>query len=260
MTHIEGKPAYLISRFALQKIASKATVNDDILQEQIAYYRARAGEYDDWFYRRNRYDRGAAINQQWFDEAAQVRRALEVLGHVTNALELACGTGIWTQELAKLADHVTALDAAEEVIAINRAKLNAANVTYQQADLFNWQPDQQYDLVFFSFWLSHVPPDRLASFLATVNRAVKPGGRLFIIDSTPDVDSSAKDSPERHDNVYQRRNLKDGSQFTIVKIYYEPDSLRDSLSAAGFRADVRTTDHYFIYASGVKEKEADAVS
>jgi len=230
-------------------------MSDDILQQQIAYYRARSGEYDEWFYRRNRYDRGAEANQQWFDEAAVVRKALHSLGHVGTALELACGTGIWTQELAKLADHVTALDASEEMLAINRAKLNAPNVTYQQADLFAWQPDQQYDLVFFSFWLSHVPPERLAPFLAMVNRALKPGGKLFIIDSTPDLGSSAKNSPKReNDGIYQQRNLNDGNLYTIIKIYYDPADLRVKLADAGFNADVQTTDHFFIYASGVKEQ------
>lgn len=34
----------------------------DILQQQIAYYRARAGEYDEWFYRIGRYDRSAEFN------------------------------------------------------------------------------------------------------------------------------------------------------------------------------------------------------
>jgi len=235
-------------------------MSEDVLQQQIAYYRARAGEYDEWFYRLNRYDRGAEINQQWFDEVAVVLRAVQALGHTDTALELACGTGIWTQELATLADSVTALDASEEVMAINRAKLNAANVTYQQADLFAWQPEQQYDLVFFSFWLSHVPPERLESFLAAVNRATKPGGRIFLIDSRPDETSTAKDNPLREDErIYRTRKLNDGSTYTIVKVFYEPDELSAALTYAGFAPNVGTTEHYFIYASAVKEREANAV-
>ncbi len=235
-------------------------MTDDILQQQIAYYRARAGEYDEWFYRLNRYDRGAELNERWFREATQVMKALESLGHVENALEIACGTGIWTQELVKISDHVTAVDAVEEVLTINRAKLGKANVTYLQTDIFTWQPEHQYDLVFFSFWLSHVPPEQLAPFLRLVNRALRPGGSLFIVDSTPDLTSSSKDSPRRDDgSILQKRKLNDGKFYTIYKIYYEPDDLRTKLQAAGFNADVRTTDHSFIYASGVKEKEDDAV-
>lgn len=35
----------------------------DILQEQIQYYRDRASEYDEWFFRQGRYDRGEAHRQ-----------------------------------------------------------------------------------------------------------------------------------------------------------------------------------------------------
>ena len=38
---------------------------DDTLREQIAYYRARADEYDEWFLRRGRYDHGDAENARW---------------------------------------------------------------------------------------------------------------------------------------------------------------------------------------------------
>ena len=50
--------------------------HDDLLQQQIAYYRARAGEYDEWFLRQGRYDRGPDLNQRWFDEVAVAVRAL----------------------------------------------------------------------------------------------------------------------------------------------------------------------------------------
>ena len=39
-------------------------MSDPILQEQIDYYRARAAEYDEWFNRQGRYDRGPQANQQ----------------------------------------------------------------------------------------------------------------------------------------------------------------------------------------------------
>ena len=47
------------------------------LSSQLDYYRARAAEYDEWWLRRGRYDRGAALNAQWFAEAAEVQAALE---------------------------------------------------------------------------------------------------------------------------------------------------------------------------------------
>ena len=52
---------------------------EDLLQEQVAYYRARSAEYDEWFLRRGRYDRGAERNAQWFEEVEQVRAKLASL-------------------------------------------------------------------------------------------------------------------------------------------------------------------------------------
>lgn len=229
-------------------------MSDTVLQQQIAYYRARASEYDEWFYRLNRYDRGKELNALWFAEVEVLQNTLRTFGHVSDVLELACGTGIWTRELATIAENVTALDASAEMLAINRAKVDAPNVQYQQVDLFAWQPQRQYGFVFFSFWLSHVPAERLAAFLAKVNSAVKPGGRVFMIDSRKETTSTAKDNPLREDeDIIRTRKLNDGREFQIVKVFYEPGDLRDHLTKAGFKADVSMTDHYFIYASGVKE-------
>ena len=42
--------------------------NDPLIAEQIAYYRSRAGEYDEWFLRQGRYDHGPELNERWFAE------------------------------------------------------------------------------------------------------------------------------------------------------------------------------------------------
>ena len=73
------------------------TVDDGLLEGQLAYYRARAGEYDEWFLRTGRYDRGPEWNRRWFSELEQVRRELDGFGPTGEVLELACGTGLWTR-------------------------------------------------------------------------------------------------------------------------------------------------------------------
>lgn len=225
----------------------------DILTEQIAYYRARAHEYDEWFYRVGRYDYGEALNQRWFDEVHQVMAALHAVGPVGDVLEMACGTGIWTEQLLGISQRVTALDASPEMLAINRDRLKAPNVTYHQVDLFDWEPQAQYDMVFFGFWLSHVPPERLDGFLDKAYRAVRPAGRLFLVDSRPAPTSSAHDhqpyEPETNTHV---RRLNDGSSYTIIKVFYDPSWLRARLMSVGFDVQARTTDTYFLYASGTR--------
>ena len=224
--------------------------HDDILLQQIAYYRARAQEYDEWFYRQGRYDHGADANAQWFREVEEVRQALRALGPADDILELACGTGIWTEELARIGRRVTALDASDEVIAINRGKLPGAPVTYVQADLFEWEPERAYDLVFFGFWLSHVPPETLAAFLQKVARAARPGGQVFMVDSRRHPLSGAKGTLKIEDEIYHTRQLNDGREFTIIKIYYEPDDLARHFDAAGFDLTARATAQFLVYAQG----------
>lgn len=228
-------------------------MTDKIIQEQIAYYRARANEYDEWFYRLGRYDRGEEFNQRWFDEVAVVKCALHQLQAAENILELACGTGIWTEELVKIGKKITAFDASEEVIEINRKKLHSANVKYQQVDLFTWEPDIEYDLVFFAFWLSHVPPTLLDLFLTKVCNSVRVGGQVFLVDSRFEPTSTAKNHFFEDDKkIYQTRKLNNGEEFQIVKIFYQPDELYKKLLKVGFKADVKVTNNYFIYANATK--------
>lgn len=225
----------------------------DVIQQQIDYYRARANEYDQWFYRTGRYDRGEELNQRWFDEVAIVKTALHQIEPVEHILELACGTGIWTQELLQKGQQITAIDAVAELIEINERKLQSPKVNYQQWDLFTWEPHQEYDLVFFSFWLSHVPPIELNSFFQKVSRSIRAGGQIFMIDSRFEPTSTAKDHILMNDeNIYKMRKLNNGQEFQIVKIFYQPDELNNELVKAKFQAEVKLTDNYFIYASGQK--------
>ena len=228
---------------------------DELLQEQIAYYRARAGEYDQWALRQGRYDYGPELNKLWADQLAEVRQALQRCGPVDAALELACGTGIWTQALLELAGCVHALDAAPEMLAINRAKLQSERVRYEQVDLFAWEPQREYDLVFCGFWLSHVPPETLPGFLGKVARALRPGGRFFLVDSRRDANSGAVDAmPDNYysDEIEHERVLNDGRRFTIVKVFHEPESLGAILAAQGLQPALRETANYFIYGSADK--------
>jgi demethylmenaquinone methyltransferase/2-methoxy-6-polyprenyl-1,4-benzoquinol methylase len=221
------------------------------LDEQIAYYRARSSEYDEWFLRQGRYDRGPELNAHWFEEVGRLTETLELFRPAGDVLELACGTGWWTERLARHAASLTAVDAAPEVLALNQARLGPGRVEYVQADLFSWRPQRQYDVVFFSFWLSHVPPERFEPFWEMVAAALRPGGRFLLFDSLPsDTSSAGNHSAPNRDETRQQRRLNDGSEHTIFKLYYEPQTLADRLGALGWHAQAGTTGQYFLYASG----------
>jgi 2-polyprenyl-3-methyl-5-hydroxy-6-metoxy-1,4-benzoquinol methylase len=222
-----------------------------VLADQIAYYRARAGEYDEWWFRAGRYDRGADFNAQWHAETAAVEGALGswlAAKHPANVLELACGTGLFTRLIAPRVARLTAVDASIEVIEINRARVGADNVDYVQADLFAWRPMQRYDAIFFSFWLSHVPDQRFAEFWDLVAAALAPHGAVYLIDSAFDPTSTAKDHvlPGREAGIVTRK-LNDGREFRIVKVFYQPAELAAKLESLGWEAGLAQTPRYFIY-------------
>jgi demethylmenaquinone methyltransferase/2-methoxy-6-polyprenyl-1,4-benzoquinol methylase len=216
-----------------------------IIEAQKAYYRARAGEYDEWFLREGRYDRGPAHRDEWLGEVETVRAALRDAKPSGAILELACGTGLWTQYLAGRAARLTAVDASPEVIALNRARCNAGNVEYVVADLFAWTPQALYDVVFFAFWLSHVPAARFDAFWQMVRAALRPGGVAFFVDSAQHQEGTARDQEVDSGGVVRRR-LNDGREFDIVKIFYGPDDLRARLGDR-WRGYIRATPKYFIY-------------
>jgi 2-polyprenyl-3-methyl-5-hydroxy-6-metoxy-1,4-benzoquinol methylase len=221
----------------------------DILQEQVQYYRERASEYDEWFFRQGRYDRGETHRQQWFCEFSEVESALRAVAPSGNILELACGTGLWTQHLAPFATRLTAVDAAPEVIALNQKRVASASVEYIVVDLFNWAPSQQFDFIFFGFWLSHVPREQFASFWQMVKGALKPNGRVFFVDGLLTQESTARNHAALNQQGYSERKLNDGRTYRVVKIFHEPTELQESLQSLGWLGRVYQTDNYFLYGS-----------
>ena len=229
-----------------------------ILQDQIAYYRARAGEYDQWWFRTGRYDRGPEFNAQWHAETAAVESALAAwlaARRPAHVLELACGTGLFTRLIAPRVERLTAVDASPEVIAINRARVGAGNVDYHEADIFAWRPTQRYDVVFFSFWLSHVPDERFAAFWSLVGASLSRDGAAYLIDSAFDPTSTAKDHVlhGREAGIVTRK-LNDGREYKIVKLFYEPGVLAAKLEPLGWRAQLSQTARYFIHGEAVRRE------
>jgi demethylmenaquinone methyltransferase/2-methoxy-6-polyprenyl-1,4-benzoquinol methylase len=212
---------------------------DRLLEEQVAYYRARASEYD---------RTAPLIEEEGYPELAS---ALERFGPRGRVLELACGTGQWTVELARHATELTAVDASEEMLALNRARVARADVVYVAADLFAWSPPERYDVVFFSAWLSHVPPQRFADFWALVGRCLADDGRVFVVDELPAAARFERPLPDAVAPAVERR-LTTGERFRAVKVFYEPHVLVERLAALGWRAEVHPVGWRFFYATATR--------
>jgi demethylmenaquinone methyltransferase/2-methoxy-6-polyprenyl-1,4-benzoquinol methylase len=225
--------------------------DEDLLAEQRDFYRARAPEYDEWCQRRGRYDRGPELGAEWDRQVIRIEDALDAFHPSGDVLELAAGTGWWTQRLARRADLLTVVDSSPETLELNRQRVRRTDVEYVVADLFTWQPQRAYDVVFFSFWLSHVPRTRFAAFWSLVRSCLAPTGRVFLIDNRtdPTPTGEVKDpyvvhyGPDLH-----RRRLYDGSEYRVVKVMYEPDELASLLREQGWATQLEAT-RWFIFGS-----------
>ncbi|HEY3506553.1 MAG TPA: class I SAM-dependent methyltransferase [Actinocatenispora sp.] len=200
-------------------------MNDEVLSGQVDYYRRRADEYD-------------ATAYGDLDVArARIARLVDRMRPTGRVLEIACGTGLWTEALAGTADTVTATDAAPEALRIARDRVTAANVDFAVADVFAWTSDEEYDVVFFSAWLSHVPTDRFDDFWHTLRGMLADGGRVLFVDEHDDA--SAKESYVQGRNEIVERRLTDGRRFHVVKNFVRPEELRARLRRLGWECAIR---------------------
>jgi len=128
-------------------------------------------------------------------------------------------------------------------------------VRFVRADLFSWRPDRRYDVVFFGFWLSHVPLERFESFWALVADGLKPGGRVLFVDGSHRTPEELIDG-EASSTI--RRRLHDGRAFRAVKVPHEPTELEARLARLGWRFTVTQTSGPFFWGAGNMADEDDA--
>jgi SAM-dependent methyltransferase len=220
---------------------------EDVLAEQQRYYAARAPEYDDWWFRRGRYQVPPDAHARWNADIAEVEAALARFAPRGDVLELAAGTGLWTLRLAATAARVVAVDANPEVLKLNAARVHGEHVEYVVADLFAWEPAEEFDVCFLGFWLSHVPDARFGAFWSTVAAALRSDGRAFL------VDSAMRDTAHtrlRGDGEEEVRKLADGREFRLIKVRRTPAELRRRLEPLGWSCAFRTTENgHFVYGS-----------
>ena len=212
---------------------SKHDAIDLLLGEQIAYYRAIAPEYE------------SLSLPGWGGH--EVAAALDAFKPAGDVLELACGPGMWTEILLRHATSLTAVDAAPEMLARAKVRVGEGRVRFVQADLFSWSPDRRHDVVFFGFWLSHVPRDRFEAFWSLVDACLEPAGRVFFVD---DAFRPPEELIEGESSTTIQRRLSNGTAYRAVKVPYRPADLEKQLASLGWRFTVTQTSGPFYWGAG----------
>ena len=203
------------------------------------YYAARAREYERIYARPER--------------QADLRRLESLLPSILagrRILEIACGTGYWTQFLAREARDIVAIDANPETLAVAAEKsLPAGRVVFRVADAYSLPGDLGvFDGAFAGFWWSHVPLRARSSFLASLDQRLAPGAKVVFLDNLF-VEGSSTSMSHRDDdgNSYQRRRLEDGSEHVVLKNFPTSAELCADVEPFGRNTQFIQLQYYWLF-------------
>jgi 2-polyprenyl-3-methyl-5-hydroxy-6-metoxy-1,4-benzoquinol methylase len=200
------------------------------------YYRRRALEYEAIY----------AKPERQADLAALGRLIPERL-RGAQVLEVACGTGYWTQRIAATAARVLATDLAEEPLRIARAKDYPGEVAFKEADAYALGDLGKFDGAFAGFWWSHVPRARIDAFLGSLHACLAPGARVLLLDNRyVSGSSTAISSLDADGNTYQLRRLGDGSEVRVLKNFPAQAELRQRLGAQAAEFTCTELQYYWL--------------
>ena len=208
---------------------------DGTSEETARYYAARAPEYD-------RSAGYLTLDAHPYRGAKKKRYQQLFQGH--DVLEIACGTGYWTEALAETARSVVGVDVNPEMIDRAQSRCeHLPHVKFRLADAYSLDPAVgTFTAAFAVWWWSHVPGSRLRQFLQSLHRRLIPGAFVLFSDQLeyeiPRVDGMAT---QRHENAngdtIERRVLSDGREYDIVKNFPTERELVSSVS--GFGSDIQ---------------------
>jgi len=165
----------------------------------------------------------ASASGQWdrlradlFGEHFQLHALLALIDPTLTVGDLGCGTGQVSELIAPHVARVIAVDGSADMVQAARRRLKGASqVEVRRGDIEALPIDDgQLDVAVVALVLHHVPEPARA--LADVNRVLKPGGRLLIVDMLP------------HDREeYQQ-------QMGHVWLGFSEKTIKKYLEAAGF--------------------------
>jgi len=192
----------------------------------VEYYSQRAPEYEEI------YTRSDPVRQK---ELATLQQQLKDTIQAKHVLELACGTGFWTQAVARHVLTLTAVDASAQMLEFARAKLkDAPNVTIFPGDAYDLNAIAgEFDTGFAMFWLSHVPRKRLSAFIGSFSRRIGSGGTIFMADNVNVPGLGGELVRDSGEDTFKVRKLKDGSEHRVIKNYFSAAELKDLIAPHG---------------------------
>ena len=205
--------------------------------KMVSYYAARAPEYDRIYLKPERQA-----------DIAELRERLPVLFTGKRVLEVACGTGFWTQVIAPHARAMVALDAAPETMAIAARRVPHETVRFVQGDAYALPCDLgDFDAAFAGFWFSHLPQARQREFLCGLGAVLAPGATVVLLDNRYIAGSSTPIAEtDTNGDSYQLRALDDGTTHRVLKNFPTEARLHEVLAGIGEQATLTQLQYYWL--------------
>lgn len=203
------------------------------------YYSLRSGEYDLLYDRPNRQA----------DLRAMENAVVESLSG-KRVLEIACGTGYWTELLADHVESLLAIDTSDEMMKIARKRTGSKeNVMFLKSDAYSLDNvEGKFDAAFCGYWVSHVRRNRMREFLESLHGKLLPGSRVVLLDNRyVDGESTPVSKTDSEGNTYQLRKISDGTSYEIVKNFFDEDELRKVTEGIGSDAEFLSFQFYWIF-------------
>jgi demethylmenaquinone methyltransferase/2-methoxy-6-polyprenyl-1,4-benzoquinol methylase len=204
-----------------------------------AYYAARACEYERIYAKPERQA-----------DLRVLEAEIPALLAGRSVLEVACGTGYWTQFIARSASRVLATDLTEESLQVARTKtLPESKVRYRIADAFNLPADAgPFDGAFAGFWWSHLRTSECSAFLASLHRCLAPGAVVVLMDNLY-VEGSSTPIARRdaEGNTWQERKLDSGATHEVLKNFPSEAELRKAVDGFGTNCSYRALGYYWLF-------------
>ena len=149
-----------------------------------------------------------------------------------DVLEIACGTGNWTQVLSKRAHSVVATDIHDEYLIVARKKNRQRdNITFKVADAYTLAGiDRSFNAAFGGDWFSHMPKSKIPIFIEALHSKLLPGSNVVMIDMLPNPELDKMFSHiDEEGNVIQKRALPNGKEYRVIKNFPTKKELLDYL-------------------------------
>ena len=203
----------------------------------------------------NYYSKRAAEYEQIYDkperqhELEWLRNRVPVLFRNKTVLEVACGTGYWTQFIARTAKRVYACDINESVLEIAREKRIApGRAEFFKADAIALDTvPSGCNAAFAGFWWSHVKKSDLERFVANLARRVERGAVVAMLDNKyVEGSSTAISRRDAEGNTYQMRRLANGDQYEVLKNFPTAPELTQAVRSIAREARLEELQYYWL--------------